>query len=66
MAGLIGGEFAGGESEQRVFFKRHIQPWASRLFSDLEACAKTPFYKAVARVGTAFIDIETEGFALPA
>jgi TorA maturation chaperone TorD/DNA-binding transcriptional regulator YdaS (Cro superfamily) len=65
MAGLIGGEFAGGESEQRVFFKRHIQPWASRLFSDLEACAKTPFYKAVARVGTAFIDIETEGFALP-
>jgi TorA maturation chaperone TorD len=66
MAGLIGGEFDGGEKEQKAFFSRHLKPWAARLFSDLEACAKTPFYKAVARVGAAFVEIETEGFALPA
>jgi TorA maturation chaperone TorD len=66
MAGLIGGEFPGGEAEQKTFFKRHIQPFASRLFADLEGCAKSPFYKAVARVGDAFISIETEGFALSA
>lgn len=66
MAGLIGGEFAGGESEQATFFARHLQPFAARLFADLEACAKTDFYKAAARTGAAFIAIETEGFALPA
>jgi TorA maturation chaperone TorD len=66
MAGLIGGQFDGGESEQKAFFTRHIKPWASRAFADLEACARTPFYKAAARVGATFVDIETEGFALPA
>jgi TorA maturation chaperone TorD len=66
MAGLIGGEFPGGEKEQKLFFTRHVQPWATRLFADLEACAKTPFFKAAARVGAVFTEIETEGFALPA
>jgi TorA maturation chaperone TorD len=66
MAGLVGGQFDGGEDEQKAFFARHLQPWASRAMADLEACARTPFYKAAARVGAAFIDIETEGFALSA
>ncbi|MGL4242453.1 MAG: Cro/CI family transcriptional regulator, partial [Beijerinckiaceae bacterium] len=35
MAGLIGGEFEGGEEGQKAFFARHIQPWATRLFADL-------------------------------
>ena len=66
MAGLIRGEFEGGMDEQEPFFMRHLKPWAMRLFADLEACAKTPFYKAAAKVGVAFIAIETEGFLLPA
>jgi TorA maturation chaperone TorD len=66
MAGLIGGEFPGGDEEQKAFFSRHIRPWATRLWADLDACAKTPFYKAAARVGATFTDIETEAFALPA
>jgi TorA maturation chaperone TorD len=66
MAGLVGGQFEGGETEQEAFFTRHLQPWASRAMADLEACARTPFYKAAARVGATFIDIETEGFALSA
>jgi TorA maturation chaperone TorD len=65
MAGLIGGDFPGGGAEQKQFFTRHIEPWAVRLFADLEACATTSFYKAVARIGATFIQIETEGFALP-
>jgi TorA maturation chaperone TorD len=65
MAGLITGQFEANEYEQEKFFSAHIKPWATRLFSDMEACAKTPFYKAAARVGVAFIDIETAGFALP-
>ena len=66
MAGLVGGRFSGGEAEQARFFARHVEPFAARLFSDLEACARTDFYKAAARVGATFVTIETEAFALPA
>jgi TorA maturation chaperone TorD len=66
MAGLIQGQFGAGPDAAQDFFARHLQPWAGRVFADLESCKPTPFYRAVARVGAAFIDIETEGFALPA
>jgi TorA maturation chaperone TorD len=65
MAGLVGGQFPGGDDEQAKFFARHIQPFAARLFDDLEGCASTEFYRAAARVGAAFIAIETEAFTLP-
>jgi TorA maturation chaperone TorD len=64
MAGLASGQL-GGFAEQKAFFARHVEPWAHRLFADLESCASTHFYKAVARVGAAFMSIETQGFALP-
>jgi TorA maturation chaperone TorD len=66
MAGLITGQFGSDERDQQAFFARHIQPWGARLFTDMEACAKTSFYKAAARLGVAFVEIETEAFALPA
>lgn len=66
MAGLVGGQFPGGPEGEAAFFARHVQPFAERLFADLESCAQTDFYKAAARTGAAFIAIETEGFALPA
>jgi TorA maturation chaperone TorD/DNA-binding transcriptional regulator YdaS (Cro superfamily) len=66
MAGLAGGDFGSGDDDQAAFFKRHLQPFAARVFSDLESAAKTDFYKAMARVGAAFVAIETEAFALPA
>jgi TorA maturation chaperone TorD len=65
MAGLAAGQFGGGLDDQKAFFTRHIEPWATRLFADLESAAETHFYKAVARVGAAFMSIETQGFALP-
>ncbi len=65
MAGLITGQFGMGEDDQKVFFTQHISPWVTRLFADMESCARTPFFKAAARVGEAFVNIETEGFALP-
>ncbi|MGL5117339.1 MAG: molecular chaperone TorD family protein [Beijerinckiaceae bacterium] len=71
MAGIITGQFTGGknslgEDTQQRFFERHVAPFAGRVFADLESCAKTDFYRAVARIGAAFITIETEAFALPA
>jgi TorA maturation chaperone TorD len=66
MAGLILDQFGAGPDAAQAFFDRHLKAWAARVFTDLESCKPTLFYRAVARVGAAFIDIETEGFSLPA
>jgi TorA maturation chaperone TorD len=65
MAGLAARRFGDGLKDEKAFFSRHVAPFAGRLFADLESCAETHFYKAVARVGAAFTAIETQGFALP-
>jgi TorA maturation chaperone TorD len=66
MAGLIDGPFAAAPDVQRRMFERHLAPWISRFFADLEAAQGADFYRHVARVGRLFIEIETQGFALPA
>jgi TorA maturation chaperone TorD len=65
MAGLASRQFGAGLADEKAFFTRHVEPFAGRLFADLESCASTPFYKAAARVGAAFVSIESQGFALP-
>jgi TorA maturation chaperone TorD len=65
MAGMAAGQFGDGVAGQKVFFTRHIEPWALRLFADLESASETHFYKAIARMGAAFMAIESQGFALP-
>jgi TorA maturation chaperone TorD len=68
MAGLLRGAFGdgpGGE-EARRFFARHIAPWAQKFFSDLEAAEHARFYRAVGRLGSAFVAIEAEAATLPA
>jgi TorA maturation chaperone TorD len=70
MAGFAGGRFAPHAGEERraiekQFFDKHVAPWARRFFADLERAEAADFYRAVAAVGAAFIDIETEAFALP-
>jgi TorA maturation chaperone TorD len=52
--------------DQAGFFGRHLEPWAHRFFSDLAASASSDFYRAAGAVGAAFIEIETEAFALDA
>jgi TorA maturation chaperone TorD len=70
MAGLADGRFAppsGADRrafEQR-FFDKHLAPWARRFFVDLEQAEAAGFYRGVGAVGRAFIEIETEAFALP-
>lgn len=60
MAGLITGEFRGGGEEATQFFVRHLKPWAERFFADLAVSEQADFYRAVAGVGSAWIEIETE------
>jgi TorA maturation chaperone TorD len=66
MAGLIDGALAAAPEVQRRMFERHLAPWIGRFFADLEAAQRADFYRHVAKVGRLFIEIESQGFALPA
>lgn len=46
--------------QQRRFFIQHIHPWASSFFDEVTGSAKTDFYKAVGRLGRAFMALEDE------
>lgn len=67
MAGLITGDLVDtgpdGERESALFH-RHIAPWAGDFFNDLERAPSARLYRPVGALGRAFIDIETEAFAL--
>jgi TorA maturation chaperone TorD len=66
MAGLVSGRFAAAPGSDRLLFEKHLAPWIGRFFADLERAKSAAFYRAVGTLGRAFIDIETEAFALPA
>jgi TorA maturation chaperone TorD len=68
MGALIVGRFGPPASlaDQKTFFNRHIAPWASLFFSDLEAAKNSVFYASVGTVGRSFMEIETEAFRLSA
>lgn len=64
MAGLARRDFEADFSEQQRFFERHLKPWASRMFADLEMSQSAKFYRAVGRVGRVFVELESEAFTL--
>jgi TorA maturation chaperone TorD len=64
MAGLARGDFGADFAEQARFFERHLKPWASRMFADLEVSRSAHFYRAVGRVGRVFMELEAEAFTL--
>jgi TorA maturation chaperone TorD/DNA-binding transcriptional regulator YdaS (Cro superfamily) len=64
MAGLARGDFEADFAEQARFFERHLKPWASRMFADLEMSRSANFYRAVGRVGRVFMELESEAFTL--
>ena len=64
MAGLADGTFPAESEAQQHIFERHLKPWAGRFFADVAASERADFYRAAARVGGLFIEIETQAFAL--
>jgi len=66
MAGVVSGRFPAAPGSDRLLFEKHLAPWIGRFFADLERAKSAKFYRAVGALGRAFIDIETEAFALPA
>ena len=63
MAMLVGEQGADLDT-QRAFFDRHLGSWADRFFSDLEKAEAAVFYRAVGRLGQAFVALEREYFTL--
>ncbi len=63
MAGLLDGRFDG---DADAFLARHLKPWASRCFADLEAAESATFYRAVGAFGRTVMDIETAAAELAA
>jgi len=47
-----------GYGPQQTFWKRHIAPWASRFFKDLQQAKGAAFYSAVGLLGEAFAEQE--------
>jgi len=65
MAGLSGGQFPAAVEKERQVFEKHLAPWIGHFFTDLTGAEAADFYRHVGVVGRLFIEIETEGFALP-
>lgn len=66
MAGLVSGRIEAEPDAARAFFGRHLEPWAGRFFGDLERAKAARFYRAVGSLGRAFVEIETQAFAMDA
>ena len=46
------------EHTQRLFFSEHIDSWMPHFFADLQQAKSADFYRAVGRVGAAFVEFE--------
>ena len=68
MGGMIVGRFGAPASlaDQKTFWSRHIGPWATHFFTDLEGAKNSVLYGSVGAVGRAFMGIEKEAFRLAA
>jgi TorA maturation chaperone TorD len=66
MAGMIVGRFGSPASidDQKDFFAKHIGPWATHFYTDLEGAKNSVFYASVGAVGKAMMEIEREAFRM--
>lgn len=64
MSGMAGGQFPAAAGADRQLFEKHLAPWLGRFFVDLERAESAAFYRSVGALGRAFLDIESEAFAL--
>ena len=64
MACLVSGRFETPAGADRTVFEKHLVPWMSRFFADLEQAEGADFYRRVGTVGRVFVEIEREAFAL--
>jgi TorA maturation chaperone TorD len=66
MSGLASRRLPAPPASDRMIFEKHMAPWISRFFNDLENSQAADFYRRVGTLGRTFMDVETEAFDLPA
>ncbi|MFY2826254.1 TorD/DmsD family molecular chaperone [Ruegeria sp. MALMAid1280] len=68
MAGMIVGRFGAPATleDQKAFWSKHIGPWATHFYSDLEAAENSVLYASVGTAGRVFMEIEREAFRMTA
>ena len=54
------------QEQQRLFFETHISSWAKDFMKDLSVAETATFYRSVARLGSAFVAIESQYLSLTA
>ncbi len=64
MHGLITGAFGQPASleRQRMFFERHLAPWAGHFFIDMEKAKSAAVYMPLGTIGKLFMEIERDAF----
>ena len=66
MSGLASRRLPAPADSDRLIFDKHMAPWVTRFFTDLENAQAADFYRRLGALGRIFMDIETEAFELPA
>ncbi|MEH6835777.1 MULTISPECIES: TorD/DmsD family molecular chaperone [Falsihalocynthiibacter] len=66
MGGMIVGRFGDVAplEQQKDFFNKHIGPWATHFYTDLQGAKTSVLYASVGAVGAEFLKIEREAFRM--
>ena len=66
MGGMIVGRFGAPAAldDQKMFFNKHIAPWAGHFFADLEAAKNSVLFASLGTLGRSFMEIEREAFRM--
>jgi len=66
MSGLASRRLPAPSGSDRLIFEKHMAPWIGRFFTDMENAAAADFYRRLGTLGRVYIEIEMEGFDMPA
>ena len=66
MAGTIQGRLGSDRSldAQKHFFAKHLEPWASHFFRDLEAAPSAILYAPIGTLGRSMMEVEATAFTM--
>ena len=66
MGGMIVGRFGAAAplGRQKEFYNKHIGPWATHFFTDLQGAKASVLYASLGAVGAEFLSVEQEAFRM--
>lgn len=55
-----------GLDAQKAFYDKHVAPWATKFFEDLETAENADFMRPVGTIGKLLMEIENQAFSIAA